>query len=727
MASARRIRIGIDVGGTFTHAVALDATTFELIGKVKVPTTHTAAEGVAAGVVQSLQTLLAHCGLDPAAVEYIAYATTQATNALLEGDVARVGIIGMGRGLSVLLARRQTAVKPIPLTAGAGIPTVHRFVASDRLSPALLDDVLDDLRAHGAQVIVAAEAFSVDDPTHEQQVCEHAESRGLPATATHHVSNLHGLAMRTRTAVINASLIPGMLRTADLTEQAVRAAGIAAPILVMRSDGGVMSLAELRRRPLLTMLSGPAAGVAGALLHGGLSDAVFLEVGGTSTDVSVIHHGRCQMRSAEVGGHKLHARTLDVRTIGVAGGSLVQTRDGNIVAVGPRSTHIAGLPYLSFLPPGSWTFTAAAPQPLTAPQTLTIRAHPHAAHPDPDTARDTAVAAALTPTCAANCLALLPPADAAAVDPEHVRAGFATAASNSHIPDAGSLARSILHTAATSIAAVVSALVRDYHLDTNVLQLVGGGGAAAVLVPEVARVLGVPCTTVADADAISAIGVALALLRDTVERTVVDPNEAALACIRSEAHDRVLRMGAVPETIAVQIDVDARRHLLCATAEGATHIRTRPPGPAALSDDQRRDLVARSSRTPIAECACIIRAAGFEIWSARCASARKWLRPTESGQILRVLDAAGTIRWSSDQAVAHQSTVARAVRDLTELAAAHTRYSDAGARLPRCHVLLSGRIVDLSGLVTLQQVSEVLRVELRQYPAQTACVLLLST
>jgi N-methylhydantoinase A len=343
-----KVRIGIDVGGTFTDVVVIDSESRELIGQLKLPTSHEAREGVALGIVTALERAMQQFHLHPDDVAFIAHSTTQATNALLEGDVASVGVLGLGSGVEAWLAKRATRIPPIELAPHKFLKADHAFVKA--VNDTNLDAALHTLQAQGAQVIVASEAFGVDQRTHEEQTVAKARALGLHATSSHEVSSLYGLRVRTRTAVINAAILPKMIATAEMTEACVKSSGITAPLMIMRSDGGVMSVDEVHRRPILTMLSGPAAGIAGALMHERVSDGIFIEVGGTSADISVIRDGSPVTRPAKLNGHRMYLNTLDVRTLGVGGGSMIRASksEGKIIDVGPRSAHIAGLGYTCF-------------------------------------------------------------------------------------------------------------------------------------------------------------------------------------------------------------------------------------------------------------------------------------------------------------------------------------------------------------------------------------------
>ena len=285
---SKQVRVGIDVGGTFTDVVVIDHATREVISQLKVPTTHDATEGVALGIINAINRALSVLNIAPEDVVFIAHSTTQATNALLEGDVAKVGILGIGNGLEGMKAKMDTKIPNIELAPNRFLNAEHSFFSTKNISEKYIEKQILAFKNKGVEVIVSSEAFGVDNPENEVFISEKARKMGILATSGHEVSSLYGLRTRTRTAVINAAILPRMIHTATMTDACVKQAGITAPLMIMRSDGGVMSVEEVHRRPIMTMLSGPAAGIAGALMHERISDGIFIEVGGTSADISVI-------------------------------------------------------------------------------------------------------------------------------------------------------------------------------------------------------------------------------------------------------------------------------------------------------------------------------------------------------------------------------------------------------------------------------------------------------
>ncbi|HEX7812292.1 MAG TPA: hydantoinase/oxoprolinase family protein, partial [Burkholderiales bacterium] len=497
MSDGKTYRIGIDVGGTFTKAVLIDNSSFEVVGRFSVMTTHSDARGVAAGVVEVFRNVLERSRVDPQDVVFLAHSTTQATNALLEGDVAAVGILGMASRVESLLAKGQISIKEIELAPGRFLRPLHRFITTDRLDEVLVRRTLEELRAEGVEVVVASSAFSVDDQSAEEMVIKVAVELGIAVTGGHEITKLYGLTTRTRTAVINASILPKMIGTANMTEEAVREAGIGAPLMIMRGDGGVMDVQEMRRRPVVTMLSGPAASVAGALMYLRVSDGIYFEVGGTSTNIGVIRNGRPTVKHARVGGHDTYVNSLDVRVIGIAGGSMVRMRGSDIHDVGPRSAHIAGLHYAAF----------AKPEDIVDPQIELFR--PKDGDPDDYIAIRCAGGEryALTNTCAANILGYAKAGWHAHGNAESARRAFAPLAERAGIT-VEEAARRVLQKAAAKVTGVVEDLVSEYALDRDQAVLVGEGGGAASLIPFVAEIMELDFKISQDAEVISSIGVA---------------------------------------------------------------------------------------------------------------------------------------------------------------------------------------------------------------------------
>ena len=173
------LRVGVDVGGTFTKAVAVSARPFRLHARAVVPTTHHASDGVIEGVAGALSELLGSLGERIDEVELVAFSTTQAMNALLEGDVAKVGVVGIGAKPDLRAAAKRTSVGDVALAPGRSLRTAHAFIDATRgIDEAAVEEALSLLQGVGCAAIAASGAFSVDAPEHERVVVDRARARG---------------------------------------------------------------------------------------------------------------------------------------------------------------------------------------------------------------------------------------------------------------------------------------------------------------------------------------------------------------------------------------------------------------------------------------------------------------------------------------------------------------------------------------------------------------------
>ncbi|MBS6646593.1 MAG: hydantoinase/oxoprolinase family protein [Clostridiaceae bacterium] len=701
---ARKIRIGIDVGGTFTDAIALDNDTYEIIGMKKVHTTHEAKEGVTKGVIDILNLLLKEIKCNADDVVFIAHGTTQATNALLEGDVADIGVIGMGSGIGVAKIKADTDVGNVSLEDDKAIKTSYRFLnTANGIQPDEVEKILNEFEAEGRHVIVVSEAFSVDDPSHEREVADIAVKNNMIVTATHELSKLYGLRARTKTAVINASILPKMMQTASMTEQAVKDAKVKAPLMIMRSDGGVMQVEEVKKRPILTVLSGPAAGVAGALMYEKISDGIFLEVGGTSTDISAIQNGKVITKYSKIGGHNTYVSSLDIHTIGIGGGSMVRFRNQTIIDVGPRSSHIAGLAYACFAGPeelkGSKVISVTTPKDKTT-DFLALET--------PSGKRY-----AITLTCAANRLGCMPEGDYARGNEESVKIAFDILAETfGKKPE--KIARDIVNTAVSKVVPAVEEFIKEYNLSQNYLILTGGGGGASAVVPAVAEKMRLNYKIAENAPVIATIGAALAMVRDSIERTIINPSQEDILKIRNEAEQAVIKAGASPSTVEVTIDIDTAKNIVKAVAVGTTDLSAKASMGEALTEDELEKTV-RDSFNQLENCRVEKVFGSPTLHAYHIGAQKKSVIPffKKKVDLLCVIDCSGVIKLSVEQADFYEFS-GRSKSLLEKQIEEHMKFDESGKTSPMIYLLINGKIADLSGLDSLEQISSLADIELQR-------------
>ncbi|MBI3798891.1 MAG: hydantoinase/oxoprolinase family protein [Deltaproteobacteria bacterium] len=349
------LKLGVDVGGTFTDLLLFDE---ESGRQVRAKTPSTPADP-AAGVLVGIDKVCRLAGVAPGAITHIMHGTTVATNAVLEGKGAKVGLITTQGFKQILhLARSWTPgplagwiimVKPEPPAA-----LEHTREAQERidtrgnivvpLDEEALRQTLQDLVSRGIEALTVSLINSYANPVHEKRIKAIAQEMfpTLPITASAEVLPEFREYERALTAVMNSYVRPKVASYMRNFAAQLAAHGLNAEVNILRSDAGLMTLSMAQERPVYGVMSGPAGGVAGALFiatKAGFPNILTLDMGGTSTDVSLCQDGAQTItRETTLGYFPIKVPSVDVRSIGAGGGSIAHVPEiTKALRVGPQS------------------------------------------------------------------------------------------------------------------------------------------------------------------------------------------------------------------------------------------------------------------------------------------------------------------------------------------------------------------------------------------------------
>ncbi|MDT0506458.1 hydantoinase/oxoprolinase family protein [Novosphingobium sp. MMS21-SN21R] len=348
-------RLGVDVGGTFTDLLLFD-TGSSAFWRHKTPSTpHDSSEGILNGVTA----ICAKAGIAASDIDYFLHGTTVATNAVLEGKGAKVGLVATEGYRHIMQIARSFVPgglagwiiwpKPQPLAALEDTVTIRGRMDAEGNELRPIDDAdirtqLSALKANGVEAITVSLINAYTNGAHEQRVGQLAGEimPGVPVSLSHEVLPEMQEYERTLTTVANAAVRPIVGKYVANLRSRLGDAGMTGKLSLLRSDGGLMSAQKAEEHPVNILMSGPAGGVTGAIWVGrnaGIRNILTLDVGGTSTDVALIENLEARrQRTTEVGHLSVRASALDVKTVGAGGGSIAYVPElTRALRVGPQS------------------------------------------------------------------------------------------------------------------------------------------------------------------------------------------------------------------------------------------------------------------------------------------------------------------------------------------------------------------------------------------------------
>ena len=348
-------RLGVDVGGTFTDLLLFDEASGNFWRNKTPSTPADSSEGILVG----LEAVCAAAGVSPSEIEVFLHGTTVATNAVLEGKGARVGLVTTEGYRQIMQIARSFVPgglagwivwpKPTPMARLEDTVEVKgRMDAQGRevrpLDEADVREKLERLKARGVEALTVSLINGYLNGDHESRIGALAREimPDIPISLSHEVLPEMQEYERTLTTVANAAVRPIVGRYVRNLRARLEAIEMTGRLSLLRSDGGLMSSQKSELHPVSLLMSGPAGGVTGALWvakNAGLTNILTLDVGGTSTDVALIEHGEPRrVRTTEVGHLSVRASSLDVKTVGAGGGSIAYVPElTGALRVGPQS------------------------------------------------------------------------------------------------------------------------------------------------------------------------------------------------------------------------------------------------------------------------------------------------------------------------------------------------------------------------------------------------------
>jgi N-methylhydantoinase A len=359
------VRVAIDIGGTFTDATLIDEET----GSVSIAKVLTTPSDPSEGFMRAVERALSEGQVDAGNVRFVVHATTVATNAIIEGKIARSGfvttegfrdLLEIARQVRPTLYDTQFEKAPPLVPRDRAVGVLERLGPDGEVLTPLDDDSVREaaalLRRENVESVAVCLLHSYVNPAHEQRVGAilAEELPGIPVSLSAEVAPEFREYLRASTTVINAAIRPVVQRYLKRIEGRLAAAGVHAKLLVMQSSGGVFSSEAAARRPVFMVESGPAAGVIASAHLGetlGQPDILSFDMGGTTAKVGLIQGGRPSVtKDYNVGGHAgagiggmslsgypVRTPVVDLVEIGAGGGSIAWVDSGGLLRVGPQS------------------------------------------------------------------------------------------------------------------------------------------------------------------------------------------------------------------------------------------------------------------------------------------------------------------------------------------------------------------------------------------------------